>query len=195
MLNDHLHDQLDHSRLLGQMPAHGFEPAVLAPYWVWSGRASSRVPTGLVKPRRRRNVRLFHRKLATNLAHGVVMKLGLPGDRCVGLRGIALDQLAGDRFALFRREVPAMQILRDHKGERVAAVVFAEPRLDPRQIAGLEAISTVEHHALREDDRLAQPVLGNIVGKFEQLGIRQDREQPGDRVRFSQGIATIPTLR
>src|ERR1043166_7482495 len=60
---------------------------------------------------------------------------------------------------LILRQMPAVEVLGDHPGERVFAIFpLGELRLDPSQLEGFETVSTVEDFPIQENDFFVEGV-------------------------------------
>ena len=100
---------------------------------------------------------------------------------------LKVRDLGSDRRALGRRQVPAMQVLRDHEADDglIALLIGAVPALDPSLGAGQPSIAAVDDTAVpMPPDRLAQAMLDDVVGKLGQRLFVHQREQVGRIVKL-----------
>jgi hypothetical protein len=95
--------------------------------------------------------------------------------------------------ALALVEMPALQVQRDDKGNQIVAEISFKPRFDTGDLAGAMSFATIDDPTVGQlDDRLTQPVLGDVVCEFLQFGIRHQRKYPGYWMKYLFSHCTTP---
>jgi hypothetical protein len=91
-------------------------------------------------------------------------------------------QLPADHGALALIEMPAMQIERHHKRERIGTTEFFEVRLNVFQQASVVSIAAIEDHALEPPNRLTLSVRKHILAEVVHLLVGHHREDVRERM-------------
>ena len=101
-------------------------------------------------------------------------------------------QPGNDHAPLRFIEVPAMEILRQHEAQGIAAVVFDKPRLDPRRLACLEAIAAVEDQAFVNCDRLDEAVRPDVDDERGEGFAVEHWQKVGERMKPESHLWSFP---